>query len=309
LPSGDVTLFFLRIEFEQGFPGLGVFCSPRILARKVLLTITKGESLRTLGIQIIRFSFFASLSMTQVHAEGGAALFGAAALTGAVGGIVSTGAQIGADKYINRLSAETAMYNTDAYTSLSRYQAGLSSAVTLGLAGMQLQATYANQYSASKNLDMVLQAQDRARFANQQASALRLKSEYALYHRQLDLQFKALDQQFALSMAPYQASGLFRQASSDSPPSVRSYGLASQLAQTPSDRLVSNLPTATLGFRGQSPPNAFAQSLLRGSRQGFRFAGNPVEVSVSRASKGVRGVGELHVAPAQASGHRSLLPF
>ncbi len=256
--------------------------------------------MRTLGIQLISFSLFTSFSVA--HAEGGAALFGAAAVTGVVGGIVSTGAQIGADKYINRLSAQTAMYNTNAYTSLSRYQAALSSAVTLGLAGMQLQATYANQYSATRNLDMVLQAQDRARFANQQASTLRLKNEYALYNRQLDLQSKALDQQFALSMAPYQASGLFRQTSGVSEIPTRSFGLA----QAPSERLVSNLSAPSLGFRGQAAPNAFSQSLLRGSRQGFRFAGSPVETSVSRAVRGMRGVGEPHAAPKQeASGHRS----
>jgi hypothetical protein len=309
----SVTRFFHRLGIAQRLAPSPSKSRTNLLAGKMLNQLV-GGIVRIGGTHFFTPLFLVSLVCQPSQAEDGAALFGVAAIAGAASGMVTSAAGISAQKYQNRLSAEVAKYNTDKLTGLSEYQAGLNSYVSLSMARMQLAATYAGQYSATQNLQMLLSAQDRARTANAQANSEQLRAQYSLLNRGMDLQEKMVNQQFALSLAPYQSTatggGLYSLFSSGSAMGVRQYGLARQLGQPTSDRLLSGLSsTAGLGVRS-APANAnLSRALVSASRRGFSFASAGVDNAVSRSrGRGVRSVGIPHVASdgagsALVSGH------
>lgn len=204
------------------------------------------------------FAFGAS----DLRAEGGAALFGAAAIAGAVAPMAVAGAQAGADKYISKLSADVAMYQTDRYSQVSEFQAKLQQETALAMAGMQYALNGFNQMQTTNRLQMQLDAVARSSALTQKMNRESLQREYSLLNRQLDLQAKAMDQQTKLTMLQLGSYSLFATTNSGSQLMTRSYNLArpSKTTDAASDRLLASLNT---GPKMPSPESTLSTASLK----------------------------------------------
>lgn len=257
----------------------------------------------------------AFLTTTHAHSEAGAALGGAAAIIGAASPMVTAGIQAGADVAINSMQIDAQKYQVDRNADASEYMMGLQSQTAIQMAGLQSQMNAYNQQQSTLRLQMQLDSVARASAMTQQANLQSLMQEYGLKNRELDLQEKAMDQQYSLAKAQASQSGFSQVLDSGANIPVRRYGIATfdSNAMTPQTRLltslssvpsVRNLPSTT---SGRTPTS---QSLVAGSNRAFqhvvaRSFAPARSVFAGRALAGTRGMGPRHFSgdrPAVHSG-------
>lgn len=234
-------------------------------------------------------NLLAGFTLGTANAEDGAALFGTAAILGAVTPMVVAGAQSSADRYTAQLSAQTSMYNTDRFAGLAEYQAAMQSSTALALAGMQANLNSFNQGQTTSRLAMQLAAMDRAAEQNRQMNLYSLQMDYALKNRQLDFQAQIAAQQASLSRIASGGSP-FTMVNSGDALGVQGYGIAARggaqalNATSASDRLLSSvqtsLPSGT-GFSSARGLSGVKSSLAVGSSRTRKFVSSGPVLAVS----------------------------
>jgi hypothetical protein len=161
-----------------------------------------------------------------VQAESGAALFGAAAIAGAVTPAVVAGIQAGADRDIAGVDAATRMYLNDSNNRLSLSLGGMQMGTSLALSQMQMQtALYANSQMTLRQ-QMQLDAVARTNALNYQMQSQQMQTDYALRFASLQMQEKAMDWNYRTGLAQGGQTASFAMRSDGDGLSVRSYGLA-----------------------------------------------------------------------------------
>lgn len=213
-----------------------------------LLILSVGDTVFVRIALIVSVPFFCFARPVQAESSAGA-LFGAAAIAGAVSPAVVGGIQASTDRYLAGLDASTQMYLTDSNNRLSLSLGGMQMGTSLALAQMQMQtALYANSQVTTRQ-QMQLAAVERTNALNAAMQSQQMQTDYALKFASLRLQEQAMDWNYRAGVAQGGQQATFTMRSDGDGLSVRSYGLAasgaSLAATTP-------LLTTTPGVSTQS---------------------------------------------------------